>query len=144
MQALGRRYVRYFNYSYRRSGTLWEGRFKSCVVDAEDYLLLCQRYIELNPVRAGMVTSPGDYRWSSYRAHGLGRSEVCWTPHPAYLSLGHTPAERSEAYQTLFRYELDDEALTDIRQSAYQGMALGNERFKELKFRSSNSAINVP
>jgi putative transposase len=131
MQALGRRYVRYFNYSYRRSGTLWEGRFKSCVVDAEDYLLLCQRYIELNPVRAGMVTSPGDYRWSSYRANGLGRSEVCWTPHPAYLSLGHTPAERSEAYQALFCYELDDEALTDIRQSAYQGMALGNERFKE-------------
>lgn len=63
MQALGRRYVRYFNYTYRRSGTLWEGRFKSCVVDADNYLLLCQRYIELNPVRAGMVVSPGAYRW---------------------------------------------------------------------------------
>jgi len=74
MQALGRRYVRYFNYSYRRSGTLWEGRFKSCVVDADNYLLLCQRYIELNPVRAGMVESPGAYRWSSYRANGLGQA----------------------------------------------------------------------
>ncbi|MCW8903557.1 transposase [Sedimenticola sp.] len=82
MQSLGRRYVRYFNYTYRRSGTLWEGHFKSCVVDAEDYVLLCQRYIELNPARAGMVMFPGDYRWSSYGANGLGRSVACWTPLP--------------------------------------------------------------
>lgn len=73
MQTLGRKYVRYFNYTYKRSGTLWEGRFKSCVVEAENYLLLCQRYIELNPVRAGMVEAPGDYIWSSYRANGLGQ-----------------------------------------------------------------------
>jgi len=131
MQSLGRRYVRYFNYTYRRSGTLWEGRFKSCVVDAEDYLLLCQRYIELNPVRAGMVMFPGDYRWSSYGSNGLGRSAACWTPHPLYLSLGQTPAERSEAYRALFRYELDEEVLTDIQRSADQGMALGSVRFKE-------------
>lgn len=72
MQALGRHYVRYFNYTYRRSGTLWEGRFKSCVVEAESYLLTCQRYVELNPVRAGMVEAPGDYTWSSFRANGLG------------------------------------------------------------------------
>uniref|UniRef100_UPI003AAF39C2 transposase n=1 Tax=Sedimenticola hydrogenitrophicus TaxID=2967975 RepID=UPI003AAF39C2 len=122
---------RYFNYSYRRSGTLWEGRFKSCVVNAEDYLLLCQRYIELNPVRAGMVMSPGDYHWSSYQANGLGRSVACWTPHPVYLSLGHTHAERSEAYRALFRYELDWGVVKDIRRSADQGMALGNERFQE-------------
>lgn len=131
MQALGRRYVRYFNHFYGRSGTLWEGRFKSCVVDAEDYLLLCQRYIELNPVRAGMVVYPGDYRWSSYRANGLGRPTTCWTPHHCYLSLGQTPAERSEAYRALFRHELDEELLTNIRRSAHQGMALGNKRFKE-------------
>jgi len=73
MQSLGRRYVRYFNFSYRRSGTLWEGRLKSCLVDSENYLLLCQRYIELNLVRAGMVMNPVDYTWSSYRANGLGQ-----------------------------------------------------------------------
>jgi putative transposase len=72
MQTLGRYYVRYFNNTYRRTGTLWEGRFKSCVVDEENYLLVCQRYIELNPVRAGMVSAPEGYRWSSYRANGLG------------------------------------------------------------------------
>jgi len=72
MQTLGRYYVRYFNNTYRRTGTLWEGRFKSCVIDAEEYLLTCYRYIELNPVRAGMVESPSDYAWSSYGANGLG------------------------------------------------------------------------
>ena len=69
MQALGRRYVRYFNYTYQRTGTLWEGRFKSCVISAEEYFFICQRYIELNPVRADMVAHPADYKWSSYRFH---------------------------------------------------------------------------
>jgi len=131
MQKLGRRYVRCFNYTYRRSGTLWEGRFKSCVVDADNYLLLCQRYIELNPVSAGMVLSPGDYHWSSYGANGLGRSATFWTPHPLYLSLGQTPTKRSKVYRALFRYEIEQEVLTDIQQSTDKGMALGNERFKE-------------
>lgn len=80
MQKVGRYYVRYFNRAYHRSGTLWEGRFKSCVVDADDYLLICQRYIELNPVRAGMVGDPADYHWSSYRSNGLGKSSKLWTP----------------------------------------------------------------
>lgn len=91
MQSLGRHYVRYFNDTYRRTGTLWEGRFKSCVVDAENYLLICQRYIELNPVRAGMVESPEDYAWSSYSSNGLGRAAKLWTPHDAYLCLGTSP-----------------------------------------------------
>lgn len=73
MQTLGRHYVRYFNFTYKRTGTLWEGRFKSCAIDAENYLLICQRYIELNPVRAGMVETPADYKWSSFRANGLGK-----------------------------------------------------------------------
>ena len=80
MQTLGRHYVRYFNHTYRRTGTLWEGRFKSCVVDAENYLLVCLRYIELNPVRAGMVAAPGDYTWSSYQSNGLGQPINLWTP----------------------------------------------------------------
>lgn len=85
MQTLGRHYVRYFNYSYKRSGTLWEGRFKSCLVEEENYLLICQRYIELNPVRAGMVGSPADYSWSSYRANGLSKPAKLLTPHHIYI-----------------------------------------------------------
>ena len=84
MQTLGSHYVRYFNFTYKRTGTLWEGRFKSCLVDEENYFLICQRYIELNPVRANMVTTPGDYKWSSYQANGLGKSMEFWTPHRVY------------------------------------------------------------
>ena len=94
MQALGRRYVRYVNHTYRRSGTLWEGRFRACAVHAEDYLLSCMRYIELNPVRAGMVADPGDYRWSSYRQNGLGLADTMLTEHPLYTDLGETSPSR--------------------------------------------------
>jgi putative transposase len=87
MQTVGRCYVRYFNHRYRRTGTLWEGRFKSCVVQCERYLLNCHRYIELNPVRAGLVGHPGDYRWSSYHTNGWGRSSAMLTPHAMYLAL---------------------------------------------------------
>jgi putative transposase len=81
MQSLGRQYVRYFNYTYKRSGTLWEGRFKSCVIQSADYLLKCYRYIELNPVRASMVNYPDEYRWSSYHANALGVESALCTPH---------------------------------------------------------------
>ena len=103
MQSTGRRYVRYFNHTYRRSGTLWEGRFKSCVVDAENYLLTCQRYIELNPVRANMVESPADYKWSSYHANGLLRASRLSTPHEIWMRLGLSDKERAERYRGLFR-----------------------------------------
>ena len=92
MQSLGRRYVQYANRQYRRSGSLWEGRYKSSVVQAENYLLACMRYIELNPVRAAMVIDPGDYRWSSYRANGLGQPDARVTPHALYLGLDTEPA----------------------------------------------------
>jgi putative transposase len=131
MQTLGRHYVRYFNHTYKRTGTLWEGRFKSCVIQAEDYLLLCQRYIELNPVRAGMVMSPDDYPWSSFRANGLGQPAKCWTPHEVYQRLGKTVTERAAAYRELFRGQLDATVLKQIRQASNQGMALGNDRFKQ-------------
>jgi len=131
MQSLGRKYVRYFNSTYQRSGTLWEGRFKSCVVEAENYLLTCQRYIELNPVRAGMVEAPEDYPWSSYRANGLGRETGLWTSHAVYRELGRTPAERARAYRELFRGHLEPEALKAIRDASNSGMALGNDRFKQ-------------
>lgn len=88
MQSLGRRYVQYANRFYRRSGILWEGRYKSSVVHAEDYLLACSRYIELNPVKAGMVADLAQYRWSSYRANGLGLADARLTPHALYRQLG--------------------------------------------------------
>ena len=130
MQALGRRYVRYFNRAYRRTGTLWEGRFRSCLVEADDYLLTCQRYIELNPVRAGMVSHPAEYRWSSFHANGLGVSARLWTPHEIYLRLGANPPERQLAYRELFRASLDNADVTDIRTAVHKGLALGNQRFR--------------
>jgi putative transposase len=131
MQAVGRRYVRYFNREYQRSGTLWEGRFKSCLVQSETYLLQCQRYIELNPVRAGMVSDPAEYAWSSYQYHALGRTIKMITPHEEYLGLGSTSQERQKAYRLLFRSHVDKELVNDIRLALNKGMALGGERFKD-------------
>ncbi len=131
MQSLGRRYVRYFNDTYNRTGTLWEGRFKSCVIDAENYLLNCQRYIELNPVRANMVESPIDYKWSSYKANGMALYSKLWTPHTLYLALGKTVEECSISYQELFKGHIDVVLLKKIRESVNRGLALGSERFKQ-------------
>ena len=125
MQATGRHYVRYFNHSYGRTGTLWEGRFKSCLVDVEDYLLACHRYIELNPVRAGMVAVPEDYTWSSYKANGFGKQMRLWTPHRVYLELGVTMRERAVAYRGLFAARVDESLVRQIRKATNRGMILG-------------------
>ena len=129
MQAVGRRYVQYINRSYKRTGSLWEGRYKSSMIQAETYLLTCMRYIELNPVRAGMVKDPGQYRWSCYRHNGLGQADSRITPHPLYLAIDRNDADRHAAYRALFRSELDDEALSDIRLALSQGQPLGHGRF---------------
>lgn len=131
MQSVGRRYVQYVNRAYRRTGTLWEGRFKSSVVQEDQYFLRCMRYIELNPVRAGMVADPGLYRWSSYRHNGLGLADERVSAHPEYLALGLNETERLAAYRGLFRYELDEAALTGIRLALAQGQPLGSDRFAE-------------
>jgi putative transposase len=131
MQSLGRRYVQYINRFYRRTGSLWEGRYKSSLVQLETYLLACYRYIELNPVRAGMVTDPGQYRWSSYRANGLGQADAWLAPHPLYLALGGTNPEREQSYRALFCPRLDGEAAADIRQALRLGMPVGEGRFAE-------------
>jgi putative transposase len=131
MQAVGRRYVRYFNREYRRSGTLWEGRFKSCLVQSERYLLQCQRYIELNPVRAGMVSDPADYVWSSYRCHAFGQAVKMFTPHQEYLRPGDTRPARQKAYRAMFRFDVDAEQIKDIRLAVNKGLALGTDRFKD-------------
>jgi len=130
MQSLGRSYVQYFNFCYKRTGTLWEGRFKSCLVQEEIYLLQLYRYIELNPVRAGMVEQPSDYVWSSYQINALGKiSELC-TPHFLYLALGKGAIERQLSYRELFKYHVEGKLLEDIRSAENKGMALGNVRFE--------------
>ena len=130
MQALGRRYVRYFNRENRRPGTLWEGRFKSSLVQSETYLLICQRYIELNPVRAGMVDDPADYIWSSYQAHALGKRVSMHTPHKEYMNLGNESGGPMESYRALFQSHIETQQITDIRSALNKGMAFGGSRFK--------------
>lgn len=130
MQYVGRYYVHYFNRTYRRTGTLWEGRFKSCLVQDNDYFLYCQRYIELNPVRAGMVKDPADYRWSSYQANALGLKTKLITPHELYISLGSCGASRQAYYRSLFQCGISAALVKDIRSSLNKGLVLGDERFK--------------
>jgi putative transposase len=127
--ALGRRYVQYVNKTYRRTGTLWDSRYKSSLVDADGYLLACMRYIELNPVRAAMVHDPASYRWSSYRANGRGHRDGLLTPHPLYLQLGSTDADRRVAYRSLFCVQPGGHAIDDVRLALNRDQPLGSERF---------------
>jgi putative transposase len=129
MKALGQRYVQYVNRTYRRSGTLWEGRFRSCLMQDEAYVLACYRYIELNPVRAGMVAHPGEYRWSSFRANALGETNALLSPHPIYLAQGLDEESRMAAYRELFRFELEPGLVDEIRQATNGNFVLGNARF---------------
>ena len=131
MQDLGRKFVRHMNRTYRRTGSLWEGRFKASLVDSEAYLLTCMRYIEMNPVRAGMVVHPGDYRWSSYAANVAGQSDTLVRPHPLYQSLGDTVAQRQCAYGELFRGHLEAVELHAVREALNQELVLGREAFKD-------------
>ena len=129
MQSISRMYVRYYNCKYQRTGTLWEGRFKSNVIQSEKYLFELYRYIELNPVRAEMVEEPSEYSWSSYGCNALGVESELQTPHELYLALGKTKTERQEAYRELFKPYVGVELLKKIRDSLNKGLALGNERF---------------
>ncbi len=129
MQSIGRRYVQYFNHIYGRTGTLWEGRYKSTLIDSERYLLTCMRYIELNPVRAKMVTHPEDYPWSSYRANAHGMTDELITPHSLYTSLGNTDHERQEVYRGLFSTEIPMEDINKIRDATNKAWVLGGSRF---------------
>src|ERR1035437_6138406 len=127
--SLGRRYVQYINTTYRRTGTLWDSRYKSSLIQAETYLLACMRYIELNPVRAAMVEDPVHYRWTSYRANALGRTDALLTPHPIYTAIAASTEARQAAYRALFRPHLEREGITDIRVALNQGQPLGDHRF---------------
>lgn len=131
LQSVGRRYVHYVNHAYRRTGTLWEGRFKSSLIDSERYLLVCSHYIELNPVRARMVEQPGEFRWSSYRHNALGQSDPLLTPHPLYARLGADAMRRCAAYRAMCNVHIDVTELQAIRGATETGAVLGNDRFKE-------------
>lgn len=129
MKLLGQRYVQHVNRLYRRSGTLWEGRFRSCIVQDEAYLLGCSRYIELNPVRAGMVAHPAEYPWSSYRANAQGEANGLVEVHQLYAALGRRAQERQEAYRELFRHGIEPGLVDEIRRATNGNFALGNECF---------------
>ncbi len=124
MQAIGRRYVPYVNLRHFRTGALWEGRFKSSAITSERHLLVCSKYIELNPVRAGMVEGPLDYARSSYRANAYGHADALITPHALYTALGATPSARQFAYRALFESTMDTNTLFGIRQALRRGRAL--------------------
>lgn len=131
MQYVGRRYVPYMNHTYGTSGTVWEGRYKASLVQEEQYLLTCMRYIELNPVRAGMVKSPAHYQWSSYRSNGQGREDKLLKQHELYTGLGRTVEKRCEAYRDLFKAHLDAGILEAINAAWQTGTPLGNDYFRE-------------
>jgi putative transposase len=129
LMSLGRRYVQYVNRSYKRTGTRRDSRYKSSVIQADNYLLTCQRYIELNPVRAAMVEDPAHFRWTSYRANAMVLPDARLTPHLVYLAPGCGERVRLAAYRALFRAQLYHAAVDDIRLALNQSQPLGNSRF---------------
>ena len=130
MKHLGQRYVQHINRNYRRSGTLWEGRFKSCLAQDERYVLACYRYIEMNPVRANMVAHPGDYRWSSFAFNGKGESTPLITPNREHLKLGAADP-RLEGYKALFSAHLDSQLDDEIREATNGNYVFGDQGFQD-------------
>jgi putative transposase len=144
MQDLGRRYVRVFNDAHRRTGTLWEGRYKSCLVDSERYLLVCHRYIELNPVRAGIIREPAAYLWSSHRHYALGVSNPIVSHHPVFERLGREATEQRAEFLMLFRDAMEPQLLERIRATVNQGWALGSDNFLDEAERLLGRAVRPP
>ena len=121
MRALGSRYVRYFNRKYGRTGTLYEGRYRSLIIDSEPYWFTCMRYVELNPVRAALAATPDVYRWTSYGVNARGVSDGLIVPHPLYLSLAHSPEDRQQRWRQICGEALTEEQLKDIRDDVRRG-----------------------
>ncbi len=153
MQALGRRYVRYFNDSQQRSGTLWEGRYKSALIQSERYLLACMAYIDLNPLRAGLVAAPGDYPWSSYGHYTGLRIDKLITPHALMWELGNTPFAREAAYADLVQAGINPAQQAALMDSALRGWALGEPDFvadlqkrtdRRVTRRSAGRPVSIP
>ena len=131
MRDLGQRYVPYFNRRHGRTGTLWEGRFRSCLVESRQYVLACYRYIELNPVRAGMVSQPGSYPWSSYAANSGARHDPSVSPHAEFDALSTDAGRRQAAYRSFFSEKLDEVLVQAIRDSTNSGYPLASDSFKK-------------
>lgn len=130
MQWVGRHYVPYFNRKYARSGTLWQGRYKATVIDAERYFMMCARYIELGPVQSGIVTNPEDYSWSSYSHHAGVKHDPVVIDHSLYWALGNTPFDREAAYKELLKQALTMEEMRLVKEATLKGWVLGTEKFK--------------
>lgn len=143
MRHSGQCYVQYFNARHDRNGTLWQGRFKSCIVDSERYLLTVCRYIELNPVRAAIVATPEEYRWSSVHTHLGKTSDPLLTPHPVYLALGRTTRERAAAYAQWLRQGIPEQDLQAIRRYIAQERVLGSHRFQEMVAKTLNQPTDL-
>lgn len=131
MKHLGQRYVQYVNRKYHRSGTLWEGRFRSGIIQEGRYLIACYRYIESNPVRSGLRQRPDEYPWSSFSTNALGNKQQLITPHPSYVALAHDDASRAAAYRRLFKHALEPNVIQEIQSATSGNYAFGNNRFKK-------------
>jgi putative transposase len=121
MKIVGQTYVRYFNRRYGRTGGLYDGRYRSLAIDSERYWFTCMRYVELNPVRAGIARQPDEYRWSSYRFHGLGERDDLIAPHALYVALGNSAAVRQQCWRAICREGLSDEQLAEMRDLVRHG-----------------------
>jgi len=130
MQRAAQLHSQYMNRTYQRTGSLWDGRFRSCIVQCEEYLLACYRYIDSNPVRAGLCGDPGDFAWSSYRFNARGVPDGALSPHEQYAALGATLGERRQAYMALFAGDERYWRIDDIRKATDGNFALGDERFR--------------
>lgn len=141
MQWVGRYYVPYFNRKYERVGTLWQGRYKTAVIDSESYLMVCMRYIELNPVRAQLLTDAARYRWSSYAHHIGAHTDPLITDHELYWALGNTPFSREAAYRGLFEQALSAQQISELAELKLNGRALGSLQFKQQLERQTGQRV---
>jgi putative transposase len=128
MKQVNQRYGQWRNHAAARTGTLWEGRFYSALIDTERYALACYRYVELNPVRAALAGTPRDYRWSSYRCNAEGRFDPVVSQHFTYTSLDASPERRRAAYQELFAFALEQSVIDEIRKATRGGYRVGERR----------------
>lgn len=142
MQWIGRHYVPYFNAKYQRSGTLWQGRYKATVIEAERYFLACSHYIELNPVRAGLAASPADYPWSSYSHHAGIKPDPLITDHPMYWALGNTPFDREASYRASMEQGVGQRDVDALTEATLKGWPLGSDVFKARLAKQANRRVS--
>ncbi|WP_370981191.1 transposase [Agaribacterium sp. ZY112] len=141
MQSLGRRYVQYVNHRYKRSGTLWGGRYKSSLIDSDAYLLTCYRYVELKPMYLGLADSPEDYQWSSFNYHTCKADSELIKDHRLYNALGESDVERGQEYSRLFRFDFDSRLIEYIAETVKLGQVLGGDAFKDKIEKIANQRV---